>query len=38
LPIRNELAVDPFADNPAIWSVFENFITFKNHEVGVLGE
>jgi hypothetical protein len=38
VPARNELAADVFGDNPSIWSVFENFVTFKNHEVGVLGE
>ncbi len=37
-PTRNASSVDPFIDNPAYWATFENFITFKNHECGVLGE
>lgn len=29
---------DPYSVNPTYPAVFENFVTFSNHEVGVLGE
>jgi hypothetical protein len=37
-PSRNDNLEDPFSENPAYWATFENFITFKNNECGVLGE
>jgi len=39
LPARDDTLEDnQFLGNPAIWSTFENFITFSNNEDGVLGE
>jgi hypothetical protein len=38
LPSRDNTLPDPFSANPAIEAVFENFITWSNHECGVLAE
>jgi hypothetical protein len=38
LPTRNEKAIDVYADNPAIESVFENYTLWMNEECGFLGE
>jgi hypothetical protein len=37
-PPRDDTLEDPFSANPTYPAVFENFVTFSNHEVGVLGE
>jgi hypothetical protein len=35
---RNVSASDPFLDNPAVNSTFENFVTWKNNKDGILAE
>lgn len=35
---QDEAALDPYAGNPAIHSLFENFTLWRNEECGLLGE
>ena len=35
---KNESLIDPYEQNEAIESVFENFVLWKNEECGFLGE
>ena len=37
-PSRDDTLADPFSTNPSFETVFENFITWKNNEDGILGE
>lgn len=38
LPLVDESLVDPWSGNPAIESIFNNYLLWKNAENGVLGE
>lgn len=38
LPTKDETSVDPYLTNPAIHSLFENYVLWRNEECGFLGE